>query len=82
MTEMQDNEVESLQHENKGLEKQMDGEITSLKRYFENQNFTTPLIISPSQETSEIKSLRSQLLREQKLVLQLEEEQRSCLKMN
>merc|ERR1719228_606108 len=57
------------------LNETLNSEITSLRHYIENQNlYTNPPIISPSQETSEIEHLRSQLLREQKLVLQLEQD--------
>jgi len=57
------------------LNETLNSEITSLKHYIENQNlYTTPPIVSPSQEPSEIEHLRSQLLREQKLVLQLEQD--------
>jgi len=57
------------------LNETLNSEITSLKHYIENQNlYSNPPLASSAQETSEIDSLRTQLLREQKLVLQLEQD--------
>merc|ERR1711970_1339198 len=58
----------------KQLNETLNSEITSLKNYIENQNmFNSSLIhTSPTPETSEVESLKAQLHREQKLVIQLE----------
>merc|ERR1719228_3070527 len=60
----------------KQLNETLNSEITSLKNYIENQNmFNSSLIhTSPTPETSEVESLKAQLHREQKLVIQLEQD--------
>jgi len=87
------NEKESLKTENESLKdgvsvtgsegfdeiqklnETLNSEIASLKHYIENQNlYSNPPLSSAPQETSEVDHLKSQLQREQKLVLQLEQD--------
>jgi len=57
------------------LNETLNSEIASLKHYIENQNlYSNPPLSSTPQETSDVDHLKSQLLREQKLVLQLEQD--------